>query len=112
MRRSNRDPAIHRLYCRKSWRDRRAAQLTNEPLCRYCEAIGLTVAATVADHIIPHRGDLDLFAGELQSLCSTCHSAVKQREEHGGAGYSPAAGTDGWPLDPKHPANARRRDAK
>jgi 5-methylcytosine-specific restriction protein A len=50
-----------------------------------CLAEGRTTAATVADHIIPHRGDPDLFwCGELQSLCATCHSRFKQSHESGG----------------------------
>lgn len=63
------------------WRRRREAHLAAEPLCRMCKANGLVVAATVADHIVPHRGDRALFLGELQSLCVHCHSSVKQREE-------------------------------
>lgn len=62
----------------------RKVQLAREPLCRYCQQMGRTVAATVADHVVPHRGNVTLFyGGELQSLCSTCHSSVKQAEEHG-----------------------------
>lgn len=50
-----------------------------------CKAEGRLVVATVADHIIPHRGDKGLFMGELQSLCVSCHSGAKQREEAAGA---------------------------
>ncbi len=64
-----------------AWQKRRAAQLAAEPLCAYCRAEGRTTAATVADHITPHRGDPQLFRGPLQSLCATCHSGRKQREE-------------------------------
>lgn len=69
-----------------------------------CLARGITRAATVADHIIPHRGDADLFwNGKLQSLCATCHSKLKQREEiHG---HTELLDDDGWPSDPRHPAN-------
>jgi 5-methylcytosine-specific restriction protein A len=63
------------------------------------------MAATVADHIIPHQGDEALFwSGELQSLCDTCHSSVKQAQEKGG--YAIGCGVDGMPLDPKHPWNS------
>jgi 5-methylcytosine-specific restriction protein A len=66
--------------------------------------MGRIVGATVADHIEPHRGDHTLFyEGELQSLCTTCHDSAKQREERGG--YSSACDQDGYPLDPRHPAN-------
>jgi hypothetical protein len=63
----------------------RKAQLAKEPLCRYCQMLGRITPATVCDHITPHRGDLALFyAGPFQSLCATCHSAVKQAEEQSG----------------------------
>ena len=62
------------------------------------------MSANVADHIVPHRGNLDLFwEGELQSLCEPCHAITKQRRET--VGYDCAAGLDGYPLDPHHPAN-------
>jgi 5-methylcytosine-specific restriction protein A len=50
-----------------------------KPFCAFCAAQDRTTASTVADHIIPHKGDLDLFwFGELQSLCEPCHSIAKQ----------------------------------
>ena len=70
-----------------------------------CLKQGRVVAATVADHIVPHRGDAGKFwNGDLASLCDHHHSGAKQREEiHG---YSDEVGDDGWPIDPRHPANA------
>ena len=69
-------------YASKRWKDRAAAQLDREPLCAMHRAKGKAVAATVADHVVPHRGDAELFwKGELQSLCAPCHSSAKQREE-------------------------------
>lgn len=92
------------LYNTRRWRRRRDHQLAIEPLCRYCKAMGRTTPATIADHIEPHRGDPELFwCGELQSLCSPCHSSVKQAEEH--RGYMVGAGEDGLPVDPQHPWN-------
>lgn len=75
-----------RWYSLKAWRDRRAAQLAHEPTCRmHREQTGQIVIATVADHVVPHREDPRLFwHGELQSLCASCHSSVKQREERQG----------------------------
>jgi hypothetical protein len=69
-----------------------------------CEQQGRVTAATVADHVVQHEGNADLFwYGELQSLCATCHNARKQMiEKHG---YSQACGTDGQPSDPNHPWN-------
>ena len=73
-----------RLYNSKAWKKKRLDQLYKEPLCRYCLARGVTKAASVADHIIPHRGNLELFYhGALQSLCPVCHSSAKAQEEHG-----------------------------
>lgn len=97
-----------RLYFTNRWRERRARQLAAEPLCRICQANGRTTAATVADHVIPHRGDETLFfEGALQSLCDEepfrCHSRVKQREEN--LGFSPAVDASGFPIDPRHPSN-------
>jgi 5-methylcytosine-specific restriction enzyme A len=71
-----------RWYSTAAWRKRRAHQLTIEPLCRMCLAEGRTTPATVADHVVPHRGNPGLFwQGELQSLCATCHSRFKQSQE-------------------------------
>jgi hypothetical protein len=40
-----------------------------EPFCRKCLEKGVVTPATIADHIIPHRGDWNSFLlGELQSF--------------------------------------------
>jgi len=59
------------------WRALQAEQLRREPNCRRCGR-----KATTADHVKPHRGDLDLAfnPGNVQSLCTTC-SAIKSRED-------------------------------
>lgn len=99
--------AYRRWYSTKAWRVRRELQLSGHPWCAFCDAMGLVKAATVADHVVPHRGDRDLFFnGELQSLCKTHHDSAKQSEER--IGYSAACDADGYPLDPKHPANKPR----
>ena len=84
-------------YAHRAWRKKRERQLQKEPLCRYCQRQGRITAAEVADHIEPHRGDrLKFWRGELQSLCHTCHSSVKQRED---MGLDPkGCDADGWPL--------------
>src|SRR3954470_12727875 len=43
------------------------------------------------------------FTGELQSLCATCHNSSKRLLDH--RGYLPDVAEDGWPTDPRHPAN-------
>jgi 5-methylcytosine-specific restriction endonuclease McrA len=54
--------------------------------------------ATVADHVIPHKGDESLFwdAGNLQGLCKRCHDSDKARIEAGGEARQ-QIGADGWP---------------
>lgn len=97
-----------RWYNSKRWRTRRDRQLHKEPWCAMCLAQGRTRAASVADHITPHRDDPELFwRGKLQSLCSRCHNSLKQREELDG--YSRAPGADGWPSDTRHPFNVKGR---
>jgi 5-methylcytosine-specific restriction endonuclease McrA len=60
------------------WQKLRRAQLRKEPLCAMCFAKGKIVPATVADHVVPHRGDWTQFwMGELQSLCAACHNGDK-----------------------------------
>lgn len=69
-------------YKTAAWRKRREDQLQREPLCRRCDMQGIVTAATVANHVKPHRGNWDLFInGELESTCKPCHDSVIQREE-------------------------------
>ena len=88
------------LYKTAAWQQRRREQLRRFPLCCFCERAGLITAASVADHIQPHRGDLKLFAGPLQSLCPTCHSGRKQQLEK--SGHVRGCDEAGLPLDPRH----------
>lgn len=91
-------------YKTARWQRIRAAQLRAEPLCCMCQARGRVTAATIADHVTPHRGDADLFwNGALQSLCKPDHDSRKRMQET--RGYSNEVGTDGMPIDPNHPFN-------
>lgn len=66
------------------WRKARERYLSEHPLCCYCEREGgVVTAATVVDHIIPHKGDQALFWDESnwQSLCDFHHNSAKAREE-------------------------------
>lgn len=58
------------LYFNKQWRDASKAFLLKHPVCVRCGD-----KATVTDHIIPHRNDLNLFWDESnwQPLCKRCH---------------------------------------
>lgn len=78
------DSESRKWYKRTAWSGkagRRLRQLRAEPLCRMCPEWSKQ-PATIADHVIPHRGNHALFwFGELQSLCKHCHDSKKQRME-------------------------------
>lgn len=79
--------AWHSLYRTALWRKKlRPAQLLREPFCRLCARAGQRVPATDVDHIVPHRGNWDLFVdpNNHQSLCHQCHgrkTAEEMREQ-------------------------------
>lgn len=60
------------------WEAERAAYLKVHRTCARCSS-----AATVVDHIIPHRQDQKLFwsRSNWQPLCTHHHSSAKQSEE-------------------------------
>ena len=68
-----------------AWQKARAAYLRKHPLCRVHEQDGRVAAATVVDHITPHRGDKALFwdSDNWQPLCKPCHDAKTAREDGG-----------------------------
>ncbi|MGB3643075.1 MAG: hypothetical protein WBG88_09210 [Mesorhizobium sp.] len=71
-----------RLVQDGSWQATRERQLTAEPLCRMCREVGRLIPATVCDHIERHGGEpVRFWCGPFQSLCASCHSSEKQREE-------------------------------
>ncbi|ACL57580.1 hypothetical protein [Methylobacterium nodulans] len=91
-------------YWTARWRRLAKAQLREHPLCAMCSTDERPVAASICDHIQPHRGDEHLFwHGERQSLCAPCHDRLKQRQER--RGYVPGVTPDGRPRDPLHPWN-------
>lgn len=61
----------HNLYNTQEWKRRSKAFLARYPTCFICGK-----PAKIADHIQPHRGDLNLFYDEsnLQPMCWSCHS--------------------------------------
>ncbi|CDM57624.1 MULTISPECIES: HNH endonuclease [Rhizobium] len=65
------------------WRKARLEYLASHPHCRECSKSGITRLASVVDHIIPHRGDKNLFwhRANWQPLCAPCHNSFKQRQE-------------------------------
>jgi 5-methylcytosine-specific restriction protein A len=79
---SRRGTAQQRGYGRP-WRKARQAYLRRNPLCVLHLAAGRTEAATEVDHIIPHRGDMELFwdRDNWQALCKSCHDRKTGRGE-------------------------------
>ena len=73
----------HSLYNTVQWRRRRLWQLKKEPFCVECRKEKRLVFATVADHIIPHKGNAALFwdNGNLQSLCEYHHGLKSEKEK-------------------------------
>jgi 5-methylcytosine-specific restriction protein A len=74
---SRRPSARQRGYT-KEWEEAAKAFLAVYGSCRRCGA-----AASVVDHIKPHKGDQALFwnRANWQPLCTPCHSSAKQSEE-------------------------------
>ncbi len=72
------------------WRAYRADVLRRHPLCVQCQAAGQVRAATVVDHITPHRGDPVLMWAPTnhQVLCASHHSR-KTSSLDGGFGNAP-----------------------
>jgi 5-methylcytosine-specific restriction protein A len=83
-----------------AWTKARGHYLAKHPLCALCALADRVVAATVVDHIVPHRikdaldsGDVEriakaqhLFwdsAGNWQPLCKPHHDAKTAREDGG-----------------------------
>jgi 5-methylcytosine-specific restriction endonuclease McrA len=81
--RAGKETSAQRGYGYK-WQKARAAWIEAHPLCEYCKREGRVTAATVVDHSTPHRGDMTIFWERTKwvSLCTNCHSSVKQLEEN------------------------------
>ena len=64
------------------WRRARRRYLARHPLCVRCAAAERVEPATVVDHVVPHRGDRELFWDEANwaALCKPCHDAKTARE--------------------------------
>lgn len=76
-----------RLYGTSRWKrfSRWFLRQQENVLCADCKAEGLTVIATVTDHVVPHRGDVEAFwAGPFRGLCAHHHNSKKQQEEKRG----------------------------
>jgi len=73
---AHRETSTERGYDAR-WRAERKRFLQHNPLCVKCMENGILRAATVVDHIKPHRGDTELFwdRDNWQPLCETCHNS-------------------------------------
>jgi 5-methylcytosine-specific restriction protein A len=73
------------------WERRRNVFLAQRPLCEHCQERGTLAGSSIADHLVPHKGDRALFcaADNLQALCGDCHR-VKTLRESGLIGCSHA----------------------
>jgi 5-methylcytosine-specific restriction enzyme A len=79
------------LYQTTRWQRIRKYQLSIEPLCRVCSRPGREV-----DHIVPISAGGDKWDnGNLQTLCTRCHSQKTGIEQAGGTWQ--VTGADGYP---------------
>ena len=69
----------HKLYESQTWRNISKNFLKKYPVCFICGS-----PAKIADHIIPHRGNVSLFYDEtnLQPMCWSCHSRKTLKENN------------------------------
>jgi 5-methylcytosine-specific restriction protein A len=74
--RDDRPSAAARGYDRR-WQRYRLAFLREHPLCECeeCKAVGRLLPSSIVDHVIPHRGDMELFwdPGNHQAMSKPCH---------------------------------------
>ncbi len=77
-----RGSAASRGYGRR-WQKARKGFLARHPLCVTCDLKNIVTAATVVDHIKPHRGNQSLFwdRNNWQALCKPCHDRKTATEE-------------------------------
>lgn len=93
----NRPSSAQRGYDTR-WRSARELFLADEPLCRNCMLQNIIKGADVVDHIIPHRGDHDLFWDQTnwQPLCYSCHSIKTTTIDNKLSDYDVAQLKAGW----------------
>lgn len=80
----NRGTASQRGYDNR-WQKYRKSFLEQHPLCVMCEREGDIKVATVVDHIIPHKGNQELFWDweNHQQLCEFHHNQKTASEDMG-----------------------------
>lgn len=62
--------------------------MRSHSLCEHCIKVDRITAATIVDHIVPHKGDMVLFwdHDNWQALCKPCHD-YKTATQDGGFGH-------------------------
>ncbi|HEX8419459.1 MAG TPA: HNH endonuclease signature motif containing protein [Sphingomonas sp.] len=100
---------VERLRGRAGQRQRLRRLRRTNGLCERCTAAGLTVEATVVDHIKPlAHGGLDVDAN-TRNLCVPCHLIVTAEQfGHQVRRGKPGVDEAGRPLDRDHPWSAAR----
>jgi len=93
---------LQALYHTARWRRLRRQFLQQHPLCKFHMESGKLVPSEVVDHVVPHKGNTDLFwdEGNLQALCKWCHDSLKRRVEVSRV-HSVAFDEHGLPRDGK-----------
>ena len=74
--------AARALYADPRWTAAARRFLERHPLCVDCGELGVVEPATDVDHVVPHKGDRQLFwdRSNWQPLCHRCHSRKTARE--------------------------------
>ena len=72
-------------YHSSRWTKVAKAWKVEHPLCEACKSKGIIKAAEVVDHIVPHKGNAEMFydRANLQPLCKMCHDAKTAKEDGG-----------------------------
>lgn len=80
--RSKEAQKYRKFYRLSRWTKLSKTIRADEPLCRICLSKGISNPSQVVDHIIPHKGNEDLFwsSENLQAICKRCHDRKSARE--------------------------------
>lgn len=107
--RSEEAKAYRRLYKTAQWKRTRQRQLFIEPRCQRCKRLGFITLASVCHHLDRKKKEdpATFFDGPFESRCKACHDGPEQQAER--IGYETTVGSDGWPVDPRHPTNVKSR---
>lgn len=79
----NRPNASGRGYDAR-WKAAAAKFKRTHPCCLGCAALNRRVATEIVDHVVPHKGDQEVFwnASMWQPSCRWHHDVVKKKLEH------------------------------